>query len=132
MLIGSQVNLFADDVEPAVAFYGALGFEERYRSPAHGAPLHVELFGGGLTVGISSVRAALEEHGVEVSAEGAAVEIALWCDDAVAAYAAALGAGAAPLRAPYESQGGRLIIGRVLDPLGNPLAFIEERDVASD
>jgi hypothetical protein len=30
-LTGFQVNLYAEDVEAAIAFYNALGFEERYR-----------------------------------------------------------------------------------------------------
>jgi catechol 2,3-dioxygenase-like lactoylglutathione lyase family enzyme len=33
-LTGFQVNLYAEDVEAAIAFYAALGFEESYRYPA--------------------------------------------------------------------------------------------------
>lgn len=31
MFTGFHVNLYADDVEPGVAFHSALGFEESYR-----------------------------------------------------------------------------------------------------
>ena len=31
MFTGFQVNLYADDLEPGVAVYAALGFEESYR-----------------------------------------------------------------------------------------------------
>jgi catechol 2,3-dioxygenase-like lactoylglutathione lyase family enzyme len=42
MFTGFQVNLYADDVEPGVAFYAALGFEETYRYAPAGEPLHVD------------------------------------------------------------------------------------------
>jgi len=125
MFVGFQVNLYADDVQQGVDFYSALGFEESYRSP--GVPRHVELKGAGLTIGISSVQAARDDHGVEVSQDGAAMEIVLWCDDVDAAYALALAAGAAVMREPHDFQEGRLRVGRVMDPLGNPLALVQER-----
>jgi hypothetical protein len=40
MLTGSQVNLYAEDVKTAIAFYTALGFEKSYRYPAAGTPQH--------------------------------------------------------------------------------------------
>ena len=64
-----------------------------------GEPLHVELSDGGLTIGIASVRAAREEHGLEVSQDGGAMEIVLWCEDVDAAYAQALAAGATVMEA---------------------------------
>lgn len=124
---GFQVNLYADEVEPAVSFYAALGFEESYRSAPAGEPLHVEVRHGGLTIGIASVQAAREDHGLQVSQEGAAMEIVLWCDDVDAAYAQALAAGATMMREPHDFQDGRLRVGWVMDPLGNPLEFVEER-----
>jgi uncharacterized glyoxalase superfamily protein PhnB len=124
---GFQVNMYADDVEPGVAFYAALGFEESYRYAPDGVPLHVELRNGGLTIGVASVRAAREEHGLDVSQDGAAMEIVLWCDDVDAVYARALGAGAAAMSEPHDFQDGRLRVGWVVDPLGNPLEFVQER-----
>jgi lactoylglutathione lyase len=53
-----QVNTIVADVEPCVAFYQALGFEETHRFPAEGTPEHVEVRANGLTLGISSVVAA--------------------------------------------------------------------------
>lgn len=127
MFTGFQVNMYADDVEPGVAFYAALGFEESYRYAPAGEPLHVELRDGGLTIGIASVRAARDEHGLEVSQEGAAMGIVLWCDDVDAAYGRALAAGATVLREPHDFQEGRLRVGWVTDPLGNPLELVQER-----
>jgi uncharacterized glyoxalase superfamily protein PhnB len=125
MFTGHQVNLYADNVEPGVAFYAALGFEETYRYAPAGEPLHVELRNGGLTIGIASVRAARDDHGLEVSQEGAAMEIVLWCDDVDAAYAQALASGATVMREPHDFQDGRLRVGWVMDPLGNPLELVQ-------
>jgi predicted enzyme related to lactoylglutathione lyase len=127
MFTGFQVNMYADDVEPGVAFYAALGFEESYRYAPTGEPLHVELRNGGLTIGIASVRAARDEHGLEVSQEGGAMELVLWYDDVDAAYARALAAGATVMREPHDFQEGRLRVGWVMDPLGNPLELVQER-----
>ena len=127
MFTGHQVNLYADDVEPGAAFYAALGFEESYRYAPEGEPLHVELRDGGLTIGIASVKAARVEHGLEVSQDGAAMEIVLWCNDVDGAYARALAAGATAMREPHDFQDGRLRVGWVMDPLGNPLELVQER-----
>jgi predicted enzyme related to lactoylglutathione lyase len=130
-LTGFQVNLYAEDVETAIAFYTALGFEERYRYPATGTPGHVEVRNGGLTIGVSSIDAARTEHGFEVSQGGSPVEIVLWCDDSDAAYAQAVAAGATALREPYDFQDGRLHVARVFDPLGYRLVLVEKRDTTS-
>jgi lactoylglutathione lyase len=130
-LTGFQVNLYAEDLEAAISFYGALGFDESYRYPAEGTPQHVEVRNGGLTIGVSSVDAARAEHGFAASQEGASVEIVLWCDDTDAAYAQALAAGAAALREPHDFRNGRLHVARVIDPLGNPLVLVQKRDSRS-
>ena len=106
MFTGFQVNLYADDVEAGVAFYAALGFEETYRYAPASEP-RIELKNGGLTIGIASVRAARDEHGLEVSQEGGAV-VVLWCEDVDAACAQALAAGATVMREPHDFQEGRL------------------------
>jgi uncharacterized glyoxalase superfamily protein PhnB len=130
-LTGFQVGLYAEDVEPAVAFYTALGFEESYRDPGAGTPLHVEVRNSGLTIGVSSIDAARTEHGFAASQDGASVEIVLWCNDSDAAYTQALAAGATVQREPYDFQNGRLHVARVFDPLGNPLVLVEKRDTIS-
>ena len=127
MFTGFQVNMYADDVEPGVSFYAALGFEETYRYAPAGEPLHVELRNDGLTIGIASVRAARDEHGLDVSREGGAMEIVLWCEDVDATFAQALAAGATVMREPHDFQDGRLRVGWVMDPLGNPLELVQER-----
>ncbi len=130
-LTGFQVNLYAEDVEAAIAFYTTLGFAESYRYPAAGTPQHVEVRNGGLTIGVSSLDAARAEHGFEASQDGASVEIVLWCDDSDAAYTQALAAGATVLHEPHDFQNGRLHVARVFDPLGNPLVLVHKRDTSS-
>jgi uncharacterized glyoxalase superfamily protein PhnB len=130
-LTGFQVNLYAEDVEVAIAFYTALGFEESYRYPAAGTPEHVEVRNGGLTIGVSSIDTARAHHGFEASQGGASVEIVLWCSDSDAAYAQALAAGATVLREPHDHQNGRLHVARVFDPLGNPLVLVQKRSTSS-
>jgi len=125
------VNLYAEEVEPAVAFYTALGFEQTYRVPTAGTPQHVEVRNGGLTIGVSSVEAARTDHAFEASQDGASVEIVLWCDDSDAAYAQAVAAGATVSREPYDFQNGRLHVARVFDPLRNPLVLVEKRQSPS-
>jgi len=126
MFTGFLVNEYADDVQQGVDFYSALGFEETFRTPREGVPRHVELRAAGLTVGISSVEAARDDHGVEVSQGGAAMGIVLWCEDVDAAYAQALAAGATALHEPHEFQGSLLRVGWLMDPLGNPLQLVQE------
>jgi predicted enzyme related to lactoylglutathione lyase len=130
-LTGFQVNLYAEDVEAAIAFYITLGFEESYRYPPAGTPEHVEARNSGLTIGVSSIEAARTHHGFEASQDGASVEIVLWCNDSDAAYAQALAAGGTVLREPRDYQNGRLHVARVFDPLGNPLVLVQKRDSAS-
>jgi uncharacterized glyoxalase superfamily protein PhnB len=126
-----QVNLYAEDVKSAIAFYTALGFEESYRYPAAGTPQHVEVRRDGLTIGVSFIDAAPAEHGFEASQDGASVEIVLWCGDTDAAYAQAIAAGATVLSWPHDFQSGRLHVARVFDPLGNPLVLVQKRDASS-
>ncbi|GGI11033.1 hypothetical protein GCM10007368_34190 [Isoptericola cucumis] len=124
MFTGTQVNLYADDVEAVVGFYRALGFAESYRYAPHGDPWHVELRLPGLTLGVASPIAARTEHGIGVSAEGAAMELVLWCDDVDAEFARAVDTGAEVMRAPHEFQDGRLRVAWVRDPAGNPIELV--------
>ena len=125
LFTGSQVNLYADDVQRLTEFYERLGFVESYRYAPRGEPWHVEVSGAGLTLGVASITAAREEHQLEVSQAAAAMELVLWCEDADAAYTLALNAGAAPVRPPHDFQDGRLRVGWVTDPVGNPIELVQ-------
>jgi catechol 2,3-dioxygenase-like lactoylglutathione lyase family enzyme len=124
---GFQINMFVEDVEPCVSFYKAIGFEETYRTPAEGTAEHVEVRTLGLTLGIASVTAARDVHGLHVSSEGNAMEVCLWCDDVDAAFERMLQAGARAARQPHDFQGGRLRTGWVLDPANNLVEVVQQR-----
>ncbi len=129
MFLNFQINMIVEDVEPCVLFYKAIGFEETYRTPAEGAAEHVEVRMRtlGLTLGISSVTAAREVHGLHVPGEGNAVQVVLWCDDVDAAFARMLQAGARAVQEPHDFQGGRLRTGWVRDPANNLVEVVQQR-----
>lgn len=127
MFMSFQINMVVEDVEPCVSFYKAIGFEETYRTPAGGAAEHVEVRALGLTLGISSVTAAREVHGLDVSGDGNAVQVCLWCHDVDAAFERMLQAGARAVREPRDFQGGRLRNGWVLDPANNLVEVVQQR-----
>lgn len=127
MFMSFQINMVVEDVEPCVSFYKAIGFEETYRTPAEGAAEHVEVRALGLTLGISSVTAAREVHGLDVSGDGNAVQVCLWCHDVDAAFERMLQAGARAVREPRDFQGGRLRNGWVLDPANNLVEVVQQR-----
>lgn len=126
MLTGFQINLFVADVEPCVAFYRSLGFTETFRTPLEGTPDHVEVRALGLTLGLASVVAARDVHGLDVSSDGNAVEICLWTDDAGASFRQAVDAGAVPVKEPHPVSGGRLTTCWVADPAGNLVEFVQQ------
>jgi catechol 2,3-dioxygenase-like lactoylglutathione lyase family enzyme len=127
MFSNFQINMIVDEVEPCVSFYKAIGFEETFRTPAEGAPEHVEVRALGLTLGIASVTAAHDVHGLHVSSEGNAMGVCLWCHDVDAAFAMMLQVGARAVREPHDFQGGRLRTGWVLDPANNLVEVVERR-----
>jgi predicted lactoylglutathione lyase len=127
MFVNFQINMIVEDVEPCVSFYKAIGFEETYRTPALGAAEHVEVRTLGLTLGVSSMTAAREVHGLHASGEGNAVQVCLWCHDVDAAFETMLHAGARAVRAPHDFQGVRLRNGWVLDPAKNLVELVQQR-----
>ena len=54
MFSAPQVNIYSEDVVRAVEFYRRIGFEETFRTPSDGPPIHVELRLDGFTVGIAA------------------------------------------------------------------------------
>ena len=75
MFGGALVNLYTRDIEAGIRFYrDLLGFVETFRTPAEGAPEHVELRLGGFTVGLGTVEAARRVHGVRAEPGRPAME----------------------------------------------------------
>jgi len=68
MFATPMVNLYTDDIESGLTFYrDHFGFVETFRTPREGTPTHVELRLDGFMLGLGTVEAAREVHGVEPS-----------------------------------------------------------------
>jgi hypothetical protein len=77
-----------------VGFYTGLGFQETFRAPDEGTPVHVAVSLDGFTIGIASIDAAVADHGLRPDLGGRPIEIMLWTDDADGDYARLTIAGA--------------------------------------
>ncbi len=121
-----SINLYTRDVSRLAGFYEALGFDETFRTPEKGEPVHVEVTLGGFTIGISSVEAAIDDHGLSPELGGRPIEIVLWTDDVAAAYRSLMAAGAPSLSAPHDFLD-HLRAAWVADPDGNPVHLAQRR-----
>ena len=79
-----MINLYACDLSRTAAFFAGLGFIETFRTPASGAPSHVAFKLDGITLGIATLEAARDHHGL-TPGDGRGIEIVLWTDDTDAA-----------------------------------------------
>jgi catechol 2,3-dioxygenase-like lactoylglutathione lyase family enzyme len=123
-----QVNVYSADVTRAVGFYVDLGFEETFRTPLEGPPLHVELVLDGFKLGIADVRSAVRDHALDVGPgeHGRGMEIVLWTDDTDAAFAELIAAGARPVSDPHDWLAD-LRVAWVADLDGNPIELVQRR-----
>ena len=122
-----MINLYSRDLQRAARFYIGLGFEETFRTPASGDPVHVELTLDGFTLGIATVEAARADHGLALADEGRGIEIVLWVDDADQAVDDLLARGARLLSPAHDFLAGELRSGWVADPDGNPLQLVQQK-----
>jgi catechol 2,3-dioxygenase-like lactoylglutathione lyase family enzyme len=121
-----QINLYTRDIETSLAFYRGLGFEETFRTPKEGTPVHVELVLDGFTIGIATVAAAMADHGLQPELSGRAVEIVLWTDDTDGAFARLTADGARALSEPHDFLDD-LRLAWVADPDDNPIQLCQRR-----
>jgi predicted enzyme related to lactoylglutathione lyase len=121
-----SIGLFTRDVGRLVRFYMGLGFRETYRNTEVGPPDHVEVKLDGLTIGISSVEAAVSTHGLNPNLGGRPVYILLWTHDADVAYSRMTAGGAVSLRPPQDFLS-NLRTAWVSDPDGNPINIAQRR-----
>ena len=125
MFRSPQVVLFSADVDRSARFYSALGFDEVFRTPDDGDPIHVDLVLDGYRIGIASAASTREDHGIDALDEGKRAAVILWTDDVRAALAEIAGLGAPVLAQPSEWLG-RLLIAWVADPDGHPLQLVQD------
>jgi predicted enzyme related to lactoylglutathione lyase len=121
------INLYSRDLPRALAFYLALGFVETFRTPASGAPSHVQLKLDGFSLGIATLEAAREHHGLRPEGDGRWIEIVLWTDDTDAAVNAIVATGAPVLSPAHDFLDGRLRAAWVADPDGNPIQIVQRK-----
>ena len=122
-----MINLYSYDVIRLVSFYERLGFRETFRTPEHGAPVHVELNLDGFKIGVASVDAAIADHGLSPDLGGRPIEIAFWSDDVDRDHARLAADGAPSLSAPHDFLTGRLRAAWIADPDGNPIQLVQRR-----
>ena len=114
----SSVGPFTHEVPRLVKFYEGLGFRETYRNTRDGTPDHVELKLDGLTLAVSSVKAAISVHGPPPDLGGRLAYVFIWTSDTDAAYRAPVGAGAPSVRPPQDFRAD-LRTAWIVDPDGN-------------
>ena len=122
-----MINLYSRDLPRAVAFYCELGFVETFRTPASGEPVHVELRLDLFTLGIATLEAAREHHGLRPEEEGRGIEIVLWTDDTDSAVSALVAKGAPLLSPAHDFLDGKLRAAWIADPDGNPIQLVRRR-----
>jgi predicted enzyme related to lactoylglutathione lyase len=120
-----SINLYSRDLARAVGFYSDLGFIETFRTPQTGPPRHVELALDGFRLGIATVDAAAEDHGIRPTGDGCWIEIVLWTDDTDAAVRAAVQRGVSLLSPPHDFLDGKLRSAWIADPDGNPIQLVQ-------
>ena len=99
-----MINLYTADIEAGLIFYRDLfGFSETFRTPLEGIPSHVELQLDGFTLGLGTVEAAREVHGVEPTPGSPAMVIVIWTDDLDMTYSALVSAGIPIIQPPHET-----------------------------
>src|SRR5215213_4784688 len=96
------LNLFTTDMAAALRFYrDLLGFAETFRTPTEGLPEHVELRLNGFTIGLGTVEAAKNAHGVDAAPGSPAMVLVLWTDDVDQTYGELAAAGVPTVQPPH-------------------------------
>lgn len=122
-----QIVLFSADLLRAVEFYTRLGFEEVFRTPREGTPIHVDLVLDGYRLGLASETSTRDDHGLDPVVEGQRAAVILWTDDVPAAYAQLLELGATAVKAPSPWLG-RLLIAWATDPDGHLVQVVQDAE----
>ncbi|HEY0736529.1 MAG TPA: VOC family protein [Herpetosiphonaceae bacterium] len=125
-----SINYYVDDVAIAARFYVEhFGFAETFRTPRQGAPVHVELRLGALTLGLASREAGQMMHGLPLGAGGSPrAELVVWTENVDAAYAMLLERGVPGVSAPHDFLDS-LRAAWVMDPDGNPVEIVSRRNI---
>jgi catechol 2,3-dioxygenase-like lactoylglutathione lyase family enzyme len=120
-----QVNLYVRDVEVSARFYReSFGFRETFRTPRQGRPDHVELRLDGFTLGLGSIDALREMHGITIGdAAAPRAELVLWTDDVDRTHAELAARGVPTLSPPHDFLD-TVRAAWMADPDGNPVQLV--------
>lgn len=119
-----QIVLFSKDLSRTAEFYKELGFEEVFRTPSEGTPIHVDLVLDGYRIGLASEVSTRDDHGLVPVVDGQRAAVILWTDDTPAAYSTLQDLGATPVKKPAPWLG-RLLIAWVEDPDGHLIQVVQ-------
>ncbi len=111
MFVTGMVNLYTRDIEAGLHFYRDL------------LGLAVELRLNGFTVGLGTVEAARNVHGVEAAPGSPAMVLVVWTDDVDKAYAELVAAGV-PVVQPPHNTGNNNRNALLRDPDGNLVEIV--------
>ena len=104
MFTTPMLNLYTRDIEAGIRFYrDLLGFVETYRTPKEGVPTHIEFRLDGFTLGLGTVEAARDVHGVDAEPGRPAMVLVVWTDDVDAAYERLVAAGTPGIKPPHDT-----------------------------
>ena len=119
-----QIVLFSRDLSRTAEFYQQVGFEEVFRTPDEGTPIHVDLVLDGYRIGLASEASTRDDHGLAPVVEGQRAAVILWTEDTPAAYSTLLELGAKGVQEPRPWLG-RLLIAWVEDPDGHLIQVVQ-------
>jgi catechol 2,3-dioxygenase-like lactoylglutathione lyase family enzyme len=119
-----QIVLFVRDVSRTAEFYEKVGFEEVFRTPAAGPPIHIDLALDGYRIGFASEASTREDHGMDPVVVGQRAAVILWTEDTPAAYSHLQELGARPVKGP-EPWLESLLIAWVEDPDGHLIQVVQ-------
>lgn len=104
MFANAFVNLYTADIEAGLRFYrDLLGFEETFRTPTEGTPEHVELTLNGFGLGLGTVQAAKNVHGVDASPGSPAMVLVVWTEDVDKAFEQLTSTGTPVVQPPHDT-----------------------------
>ena len=119
-----QIVLFTRDIERAAEFYHALGFEEAFRTPRTGTPIHIDLVLDGYRIGLATETSTREDHGLHPVGEGQRAAVILWTNDVPTGYKRLIEIGATPIKSPGPWLD-NLLIAWVEDPDGHLVQVVQ-------
>jgi lactoylglutathione lyase len=127
MFINPMVNLYTRDIEAGIRFYrDLLGFTETFRTPKEGTPTHIEFRLDGFTLGLGTVEAARDVHGVDAEPGRPAMVLVVWTDDVDASYRHLVDAGTTAVMVPHDTTNNNRNA-LLHDPDGNLVELVAKR-----